>query len=130
MGTVFTNGNCVTGGGSLIRLTSGSCRCLSPPPRTHTETHTAQVVLLLWGPQSVYTVALKGQKASPHNANRPTLTGPRQVGTEIQIHTEMNRQIREVQYTESTYRNLQNKPGSQLKGNTKNSLYVQNTVDE
>lgn len=92
MGTVFTNDNCVTGGGSLICLTSGSCRCLCPPPaqHTHRNTHTAQVVLLLWGPQSVYT--LKGQKASPHNANCSTLTGPCQVGTEIQIHTEMNRQ--------------------------------------
>lgn len=90
MGTVFTNDNCVTGGGSLIRLTSGSCRCLCPPQHTHRNTHSAQVVLLLWGPQSVYT--LKGQKASPHNANCSTLTGPCQVGTEIQIHTEMNRQ--------------------------------------
>lgn len=91
VGTVFTNDNCVTGGGSLICLTSGSCRCLCPPAQhTHRNTHTAQVVLLLWGPQSVYT--LKGQKASPHNANCSTLTGPCQVGTEFQIHTEMNRQ--------------------------------------
>lgn len=70
----------------------GPAGVYAPPPaqHTHRNTHTAQVVLLLWGPQSVYT--LKGQKASPHNANCSTLTGPCQVGTEIQIHTEMSRQ--------------------------------------
>ena len=45
---VFTYGNCITRGGSLIRLTSGSCRCLGP---SHTHTHARAHITTVCSPQ-------------------------------------------------------------------------------